>query len=82
MSESATYRVLNRNLHTVVDILLGITFVGFALWMTSLNAQIADIKTKVDAFDGRVTTNSVNIENFAKSLVRIENKLDRLIETN
>jgi len=80
MSESATYRVLNKNLHTVLDILLAVTFVGFGLWMTSLNTQIADIKSKVDDFDSRVTTNTVNITNLTVTLSRMENKLDRLVE--
>jgi uncharacterized coiled-coil protein SlyX len=79
--ETTYYKVLSKNMHTIIDILLGIAFVGFALWMTNLNAQIADVKFQITKLNDQVVENSTNFDQIDRRLNRIEDKLDRAIES-
>jgi len=72
-------------LETVVPVLIaGAT--GFSVLFSRLNSRVSNLDLRVDAFELRVAENYVSktdlneaLERFETHMLRIENKLDRII---
>lgn len=61
-------------------VLLPVLFLGFGAWMTSMNAQIANINKSITELEIRSNTSITNLSNISPRLDRIEDKLDAVID--